>query len=790
MKTEYTRQSLRLKSLGGGLGLIFLINLALAQTTQTLTQDRLVPLEVTINSTQGGNWILLERNGELYAPAEAFDEWRVNRKPETPAILYRGQNWYALNSVPGFKAQFDFSSQSVALLFSPAAFASTRLSSEVINRPALSPIEPALFVNFDANLTSTSLRGGPHLHEFGMLTELGFSNRWGVFSSSYLAQNPSNPTPTTPRSWRRLETSYNIDFPSKNLSLRLGDSSTRSGLWGSSVYFGGIQLSRNFGLTPGFISQPIPSLSGTASAPSTIELYINDALRQVSNVPTGPFAIDNFPLITGGGNARIVVRDVLGRETVVVQPFFTHADLLEQGLSDWSIEAGAVRRNLGGINAEYGKSFASGMLRYGINRNFTLESRAEVSSSLQNAGIGASYTLPWETLGQTAVVLSRDKSLGSGHHWILNVQRDNLQHAFAMRISAASRNYRHIGLDVNTLPNRSEFSAYYSYQADSRSSLGIALARISTYDRGTLSSYNANYSIRLDKNSTLTFTATRVTGSSSGTSVGLSLTVPLDGQLVWASSITRKPDQTEGYTSISKGLRTETGLGWRALSGVREGAGYAEGGLYYQGSKALLTADVSAATAQKTLRLGAQTALVFMDGRLFSSRRIQDSFALVEVPGYSNVGVGFQGSTLTRTNNEGVALLPRLLAYQNNSIRLNPSELPINAELDTIEQIAVPAARSGVKVVFPVRSGRGALVRIVLDDGEPAPAGAQIELIGDKQEFFVARRGEAFITGLQAKNNLRLRWNGASCSFAVELPPGQTDEIARIGPVSCPGIKR
>ena len=64
----------------------------------------------------------------------------------------------------------------------------------------------------------------------------------------------------------------------------------------------------------------------------------------------------------------------------------------------------------------------------------------------------------------------------------------------------------------------------------------------------------------------------------------------------------------------------------------------------------------------------------------------------------------------------------------------------------------VPPARSGVKVTFPVRSGRGALVRIVLDDGQPAPSGAELELVGDTKEFFVARRGEAFVTGLKDKN--------------------------------------
>jgi outer membrane usher protein len=788
-RSRATRQ-LCLAPLTITLALAGLVSLASAQTSEKLVSDRLLPMEVTVNNTQSGNWVLLERGGMLYAPTEAFDEWRVNRSPETPAISYRGQTWYPLNSVPGFKAQFDFSNQSVTLVFSPAAFAATRLSNETTDRPILSLTEPALFLNFDANLTSSVFRSAPTLHQLGALTELGFSSRWGVITSSYVAQNLSSAIPATPRSWRRLETTYNLDFPARNLSLRLGDSTTRSGLWGSSVYFGGMQLTRNFGLTPGFMSQPIPSLSGTASAPSTIELYVNDALRQTSNVPTGPFAIDNFPLITGGGNARIVVRDVLGRETVVVQPFFTHVDLLEQGLSDWSVEAGLVRRNLGSANAQYGQGFTSGMLRYGVSRNFTLDSRVELSAKMQNAGVGASYTLPWQTLGQAALVLSRDKSYGSGHQWMVNVQHDSLQNSFAARANSASRNYRHIGLDAGTLPNRLELSGNYSYSSNSRDSLGIAFARISTYDRGTLTSYSANYSMRLGNNNTLMLSATRVTGSSSGTSLGLSLTVPLDGQVVWASSLTTRSGQSEGYTSISKGLPSETGLGWRALSGIRDGAGYAEGGIYYQGNKTLLTADVSAAAAQQTVRLGAQGGLVFMDGRLFTSRRMQDSFALVEVPGYPNVGVGFQGSSLTRTDANGFALLPRLLPYQNNSIRLNPNELPISAELDTIEQIAVPAARSGVKVVFPVRTGRGALISIMFDDGQPAPAGAQIELVGDKQEFFVARRGEAFITGLQTKNSLRLKWNGASCNLNIELPPGNAEAIARLGPIICSAIKR
>jgi outer membrane usher protein len=95
-----------------------------------------------------------------------------------------------------------------------------------------------------------------------------------------------------------------------------------------------------------------------------------------------------------------------------------------------------------------------------------------------------------------------------------------------------------------------------------------------------------------------------------------------------------------------------------------------------------------------------------------------------------------------------------------------------------------------VKVKFPVRSGRGALIRIVLEDGEAAPPGAEVELAGDTKEFFVARRGEAFVTGMQAKNTLRLKWKGASCSFAVELAAGPADEIPRLGPFACKAVAR
>jgi outer membrane usher protein len=231
-------------------------------------------------------------------------------------------------------------------------------------------------------------------------------------------------------------------------------------------------------------------------------------------------------------------------------------------------------------------------------------------------------------------------------------------------------------------------------------------------------------------------------------------------------------------------------MGWRLLGGQQQDERRAEGGVYYQGRYGRVLSEISNTPDQTTVRLGASGGLVVADGHMFATRRVNDSFAVAEVAGYGDVGIGLGSNMLTRTDASGVALVPQLMAYQTNSVRLDPTELPVSAEIDSIEQFAVPAWRSAVKVIFPVRSGRGALLKIVLDDGDVAPAGATVQIEGDKQEFYVARRGEAFVTGLQSTNRLVLNWKDRQCRFDVTLPSATPDEVPRLGPLLCKGLAR
>src|SRR5512139_3408449 len=119
--------------------------------TQEATQaaDRILPLEVILNGVNTGTWLLLERNGAMYAPSDAFTEWRVQLPSEAKPIDFRlhDESYWPLSAIPGYSFKVDFTSQSAELAFSPEVFAGTRLAREKAARPVVSPVLPSAFLN-------------------------------------------------------------------------------------------------------------------------------------------------------------------------------------------------------------------------------------------------------------------------------------------------------------------------------------------------------------------------------------------------------------------------------------------------------------------------------------------------------------------------------------------------------------------------------------------------------------------------------------------------------------------
>src|SRR4051812_9703995 len=72
------------------------------QPTASPLQDRIVAIEVTVNGVKQGTWSFVERQNELYASRDAFEEWRLLIPPGAEPIGVRGQPYWPLSRVSGF----------------------------------------------------------------------------------------------------------------------------------------------------------------------------------------------------------------------------------------------------------------------------------------------------------------------------------------------------------------------------------------------------------------------------------------------------------------------------------------------------------------------------------------------------------------------------------------------------------------------------------------------------------------------------------------------------------------
>jgi outer membrane usher protein len=285
----------------------------LASTASIVKLDELL-LQIDINHQSLDETVLVLRDsdGQLYVSADDLRRWRLRVPVEAP-LLKDGVGYYALNRFSPLALSLDEVNQKLSLEFSTFAFEATRL--DVLQAKTNEPVTPSpgVFLNYDFNfektVTDSPLAG---------VVELGAFNWFDVGTISFLSQRSNTISGTV-----RLDATWTIDMPKQMRTLRLGDSINQPGAWGRALRFGGIQYGTNFATRPGFVTLPLQSVTGQAVLPSTVDVYVNHALTAQQQVPPGPFAIRDLPVVTGGGDVKVVVRDLLGREQVITQSFYT-----------------------------------------------------------------------------------------------------------------------------------------------------------------------------------------------------------------------------------------------------------------------------------------------------------------------------------------------------------------------------------------------------------------------------------------------------------------------------------
>jgi outer membrane usher protein len=707
--------------------------------------------------------------------------WQALRlKPPAGApMTHDGREYQPLTSIDGLLWRVDEPSQTLLIDAPAGAFAGGRMAGSPSLPSARSGVDAGGYANYDFQWQRSRRDGGGE-RDAQALIDLGGFNAEGALRSTALLR-----TAGAPRRFTRLDTTWTTDMPSQLASLRLGDAVSQAGAWGRALRFGGVQWATDFSVSPGFLSFPLPSIRGEAALPSTVDVYINNSQRLQGKVPAGPFDVADVPVVTGQGELRMVVRDLLGREQVVVVPYYASPTLLRPGLRASSFELGAAREDYGLASNRYGRMFASATERLGVSDRFTAEWRVEGLGRQVAAGAAGVWLAPaWGILNASGAMSSAPS--GRGGMAAVGAQRQALDWSGSLQWRGSSRGFTQAGQAAATAA-RNEITAALGGQWG-HSSLGLNVLQRGSWqgDRQRFVSVNTSHSV--GPNGVLGLFAQRDLVSRTVTvALSLSLAVGARDSVGVAATQRRVP---------GRGREADTRLEWQRSTPDGEGVGYqvvadqgaasrATAQALWQTGHAVFNGALATVVGGSDARLGASGALAWLGESVFLSRRIDGSFAVVEVGDYPGVQVLLEQRPVARTDARGRAMVSGLRGHEINRIGVDAADLPHDAEVEALELQVTPPARSGVVLSMPVRRSRGASFRLIGADGGVLPHGTALQIEGQSRTFPVGFEGKAFVSGLGERTRLIARWSGRECSVWLELAGPPLDEMPELGTLTC-----
>lgn len=750
-------------------------------------------LEVFVNGTSSDLIASFRREADGALVIEQDQLRNVGIYPSQEAI--RPDGLVDVSQLTGVSFRYDEAAQSIYFdvefdALSARVIDAHRAEPDADAPPAQSSLGGLLNYTLFASTGSEDIANGWDFDGLSGWFEGRAFSRYGVLSSSYIANSSSSDLYNS----TRLDTSWSYSNPGSMITYSAGDVISGGLTWTRPVRLGGLQVERNFGLRPDLVTMPLPGLSGSAAVPSTVDVYVNNTRYLSQEVPAGPFEVNNLPVITGSGTARVVVRDALGRETVSESPFFASSDLLAPGLLDFSTEAGYARRFYGTESNNYdSRLMASGTLRYGVRESLTVEGHLEGGGGLVNGGAGAVFGLGPFGVGSLAGSASHYEGR-TGFQLAASAEFEFWQwHVFA-RTQRTFGDYTDIaGITAEGLsPLVPDFT--FLTTAPPRALDQISISTPLRFDPGTLNFSYTNLDLPDDGDAQiLSLSFNRPVGErasafataftdlededSFGVFAGLSMSF---GNDIYASTgVSSDPDGTVLTTDLVKSEQAEIGsYGWRLRDAEGSYANRAAS-VSYRAAIARLEAGVEQFDDHYRATAEAEGAVVVAGKDIFLSPRIDDAFAVVDA-GAPGVDVQYENRPVGRTNRRGKLLVPNLRSYEKNRLSIDPANLPVDATVGSVSDVAVPADRSGTVVKFDVDTqAQAALVVLRDEQGDFLEAGSAGTLEGSSEEFVVGYDGQAYIGGLSRQNRVLVEQpSRGRCVAEFEFQPRTGQQVS------------
>jgi len=657
----------------------------------------------------------------------------------------------------------------------------------------------AVFLNYSANWSTDDKTTG--------YSELGAHLFGALFETAASVDDTGAVTPGL--------TSLTFDQVRGRRRWVLGDTIGRSTTLGSSPVVGGFSLSTQEDLDPYYAIYPQPQIRGAVRTPSTADVYVDGRLVSSVRLPPGRFTLNDLPIETGFGNARVIIRDAFGRQQSINLGFYLSTQLLKRGEQDYSYVAG-LERISSGTTVEYGRGIGTAVHNIGLADWLTIGFQGEGAKDLGMAGAGFNAKV-WRlgTFGAEALA-SRTAEKGQGYaatgvysflsNWFSTELRatwigPKFQNLFLApadqeQVTAdgsATVSFGRLGaLTVGgTLGGPDAIKARISQinpdlvgrlPEEVKRNLQDALA--TKHDKFLRLGYTLNVTSRAQ----LTTNATHVmkAGSSATWEGFASLTLAL-GWRTTASAVTTVDEAGEALTSVNvqRSLPLGPGFGFRLDADVQEP--YRTSGIFeMQGKRGIIGVRGDSSQDDKTIgTINLAGSIVAIGGEVLLSRPVDDGFALVKVPKQRGVRVLANNQLEGRTGRGGSLFVPDLRSYLSSPIGIVQDDLPVEMKLGAISQdIAVPY-RGGAVVVFEATIIRALTGR--LDVGGKAPEYGTLTVTVGGTEFSspLNASGDFYFEDLPPGDHPGLAgWKAGTCRVTIHMPdkaPPMTDA----GVVTC-----
>jgi outer membrane usher protein len=736
-------------------------------------------LAVTVNGLAGDPGVLFleDSDGHIFASASFLKDWNL-RSGESRTIAPDGVMYFDLARIHGVSYNRIDALEELAINATPDAFLPTRINIGASAASKVAPYAPGAYLNYDLSLTNS-----PGVKSTQGLFDIALFRGEGLLTSSFIAGTAGA---------ARLMTTWQTDRIDKLKTLRIGDSTNNTGGWGRGLLFGGIQYGTNFAVRPDFVTTAMPRVSGKALLPSTVDVYVNNVLRSRQQVAAGPFSIQNLPVVTGAGELQLVVKDLLGREQVITQPFFASPTVLREGLVDESYEIGRLRENYGQKSNDYGDTFAAMTYRRGLTGSLTGEARVELQKDLLATGLTAAVLLPQiSSVVESSLVLSAAKGLSPGTLASVSYSFLGKRLSASAKLQINSLAFRQIGSDAANLPR--QMGALQISAPLGRGTLSASyLRRLSTAD-GLSRVVNLSYAHRLSDRVFASFALIKPIVSSAAANVATisaTLTVLFDQQHTGSATVTGQPGANALYTDFQKSTPVGEGFGYR-LAALNDSQFHRlDASVTRNQSFGTFQAEATALNGQASSRLNARGGVATLGNGLYFSRGLGEAFAIVQTSDLEGVPILVENQVVTRTDRYGRVVVGNLLPYLGNRISIDPLTLPIDATVGAVVKIVVPRSQGGVRVDFDVHRVRSATLTIVQADGSLLPPTTPVEVVGVARAFVAGNRGEVSVElpGLKGNRVIARPEGGPACTLTVDLP--ELDANAPVvglflGPLEC-----